>query len=114
MTELDELRQARAAIKWILDLLILDGRGSTEIAHAAAQAAEDLHQVAAHHERTSRQNAQLLDAVRKWQEAFESAYLQCCKNPLMNTWIHTMDASKLNEAHQATRIAIDAQRGKKS
>lgn len=42
----------------------------------------------------------LLQVVQAYEEAHEALFVQCCSNPIKNTWGKEVSVLKLNEAHQ--------------
>jgi hypothetical protein len=47
-----------------------------------------------------------IDALRKWNAAFEGLFAHCVSNGVFNAWGRRLNCTKLNEAHEASNAVI--------
>jgi hypothetical protein len=52
------------------------------------------------------QRFELMAALRKYEDAWEDMFAQCCSNPITNAWGKQVNLALMNEAHEAARSAI--------
>ena len=47
----------------------------------------------------SEREKKLIEALQKYEDAFDDLFGQCCSNPIKNAWGKPVNMTKLNKAH---------------